>query len=302
MELIDKQKNIQHLAGIIPIGGQPLEFNMPWHNCLMPIGPDYLAIEKAVIQCAYAGCETIWIVGHLGTQPLVRKRVGDIIIDPIKLFKTFTAYQQMKEISVYYVPIHPKDRGKRDCLGWSVLYGADSAFRISKFISKWIAPEKFFCSFPYGLVPDEILHENRLLLSSRENVLFSYDGKTVKDNIHAPFTFDAEDFFRCRDIVKFKQAAEWGKTSARFYDLATVFKGLDSTASTVVNLPWFHDISTWTGYTNYMASEQSKILIKSNKLFKGNRRKPYERNNPSNDNSANEGKNIEQERGTEKTQ
>ena len=278
MELLDKQKNIQHLAGIIPIGGQPLELNMPWHDCLMPIGPDYLAIEKAVIQCAYAGCETIWIVGHLGTQPIVRKRVGDLIIDPTRLFKTFTAYQQMKEISVYYVPIHPKDRGKRDCLGWSVLYGADSAFRISKFISKWIAPEKFFCAFPYGLLPTEKLHEDRLLLSSRENIIYSHNGKTVKDNMHISFTFDAEDFFRCRDIVKFKQAADMGKISARYYDLATVFKGLDSTTSTMIDLPWFHDISTWEGYKTYLSSEQSKLYTKPAKLFKGNRRK-YETGN-----------------------
>ena len=51
-----------HLAGIIPVAGQPLEFNMPWHDSLMPIAPDYLALERSVVECAYAGCETIWIV------------------------------------------------------------------------------------------------------------------------------------------------------------------------------------------------------------------------------------------------
>jgi len=273
MEQVNKDKTIQHLAGIVSIAGQKLDFNMPWHDCLMPISQNYLAVERAVFQCVLAGCETVWIVGHLGTQPLVRKRVGDILVDPINLSTNPATYKRIKEVSVYYVPIHPRDKEKRDCLGWSALYGADSAFRVSKFISKWIAPEKFFCSFPYGIVPDESLRQNRLLLSSKKKVIYSYNNKTVKDNLHLPFTFDAEDFFRCRDLVKGKQAEEWGTKSARFYDIATVFKGVDTTEAEVIDLSWFHDISTWDGYKNYLSSEQSSLYSKPVTLFKGNRRK-----------------------------
>ena len=42
------------------------------------------------------------------------------------------ASEQVKETSIYYVPIHPKDRDKRDCLAWSVIYGSLRAFHISK--------------------------------------------------------------------------------------------------------------------------------------------------------------------------
>jgi hypothetical protein len=275
MELIDKRKRIEHLAGIVPIGGQPLDFGMPWHDSLMPIAPDFLAVERAVQQCAIAGCETIWIVGHLGTQPLVRKRVGDVILDPSSIKPIPTVFRHIKEISIYYVPVHPKDRTKRDCLGWSVLYGADSAYRISNFISKWIAPERFFCSFPYGIVPNESLNDSRILLSSMENIIFTHNGKTVKDNVHLPFTFGAEDFFRCRDIVKHKQAEEWGSKSARFYDLAAVFKGLDTESAAMIDLPWFHDISSWEGYKNYLASEESKLYVKPKNLFKTTKRSYY---------------------------
>ena len=51
-----------HLAGVVPVASQPLDFNFPWHDCCMPIAPNYLAVERAVVECAYAGCETIWIV------------------------------------------------------------------------------------------------------------------------------------------------------------------------------------------------------------------------------------------------
>ena len=59
-----KEANLKsfQLAGIIPVAGQPLDFNMSWSDCLMPIAPNYTAVEASVVECAMAGCETIWIV------------------------------------------------------------------------------------------------------------------------------------------------------------------------------------------------------------------------------------------------
>lgn len=273
------KSQIVHLAGIVPIAGQPLDFEMPWHDSLMPVSKDYLAIERAIYQCALAGCESIWVVGHLGTQPLVRKRAGESIFDP-KYFSTNPlTFNMNREISIYYVPIHPKDRQKRDCLGWSTIYGAQSSYRVCNFISKWTAPEKFFVSFPYGISPDGPIEDNRTLISSKKNVLFSYGGKTVKDNLHIPFTFDIEDFFRCRDILKKRQTDDWSNNGARFYDLSTVFKGLDTSLSSVIDLPWYHEISGWEGYKNYLASEQSKLIVKPSGLFNYKSERLNEKNN-----------------------
>ena len=142
-----------HLAGIVPVAGQDLEFNMPWHDCMMPIAPDYLAIEKSIVACAYAGCETIWVVCNQDTQPLVRHRLGDYILDPVWAFRKFEkrANDFQKLIPIFYVPIHPNDRDKRDCLSWSVLYGAHMSSKISKSMSKWLAPNMYFVDFPYGM-------------------------------------------------------------------------------------------------------------------------------------------------------
>jgi hypothetical protein len=278
MEKIEKTKRIQHLAGIVPVAGQPLDFKMPWEDSLMPISPNYLAVERAVYQCALAGCETIWIVGHKGTQPLLRKRVGDIIVDPNSLIPTPGGFKNIKEISIYYVPVHPRDRDKRDSLGWSVLYGADSAFRISKFISKWIAPEKFFCSFPYGILDEDSVDKNRKLLSSTENVVFLSKGLSVKDNLHLPFTFGADDFFKCRDMVKHRQAREWGDNRhGKHYDLSMVFQGLDISNSHQIETAWFHDISSWEKYKNYMSSQECGIYSRPDTLFKGLHRKKKNR-------------------------
>ena len=71
----------KHLAGIIPVSGIKSDFGMPWHASLMPIGPNYLAVERAVAECAYAGCDTIWIVCADDVTPLIRYQVGEKIQD-----------------------------------------------------------------------------------------------------------------------------------------------------------------------------------------------------------------------------
>ena len=88
MEHIEKPARAFHLAGIVPVAGKALDFNFPWHDCLQPIAQNYLAVERAVVECAYAGCETIWIVCHDDMQPLIRYRLGEYIQDPVYLFRT----------------------------------------------------------------------------------------------------------------------------------------------------------------------------------------------------------------------
>ena len=34
-----------HLAGIVPIAGQKLDFDFPWHDCLQPINKNYLVMS-----------------------------------------------------------------------------------------------------------------------------------------------------------------------------------------------------------------------------------------------------------------
>lgn len=64
-----------HLAGIIPVAIVPLDFKMPWNDALMPIAPNFCAIERSVYECAQAGCETIWIICNSEIIPLMRRRV-----------------------------------------------------------------------------------------------------------------------------------------------------------------------------------------------------------------------------------
>lgn len=266
-----------HLAGIVPIGGKLLDFQMPWHDSLMPIAPDYLAIEQAVYQCANAGCTTIWIVGHKGTTPLIRHRLGDWILDPATISLKFSG-TKLKEIPIFYVPILPKDYDKRDSLGWSVLFGADTAFRVSAFITKWAIPKRFLCIFPYGITPENDLRKRREEFKKEPKIIFSYNNKTVKDGIHAPFVFSAEDYKKCRDIVKKKNIEDWEQRkekNAREFTLQEIFEPLDTVNNPVVELSWFHDISSWENYCNYTASDEAKQIKRYDIVFKKEKRRIF---------------------------
>lgn len=80
-----RRKGTAHLAGIIPVTQSAYKFKMDWHDSLMPIAPGYTAIEHSVLECAMAGCHTIWIAAAENTTPLIRHRLGDYVQDPVFL-------------------------------------------------------------------------------------------------------------------------------------------------------------------------------------------------------------------------
>ena len=264
-----------HLAGIVPVADQPRDFCMPWHDSMMPIAPNFLAVENAGINCATAGCETIWIVCHMDMQSLIRHRVGDWIEDPVFIGR-MNKYpsEARKQIPIFYVPIHPKDRDKRDCLGWSALYGALSSYSISKKISKWVIPDRYYISFPYGIFDLEHVRKIRKKISNKNNFYLSYQGKTVKDGLHLSFTFSGEDFRRFRKELRDDAMTIYIKGtkekipvserySARYFSLDKVFKSaIIGEDDQVKEIDWFYDIGDWEGYRKYLASDHSEQVRK----------------------------------------
>ena len=246
---------MSHLAGIIPLAAQPLDFNFPWHDSMMPIARDYLAVERSVVECAYMGCDTIWIVCNDDIQPLVRHRLGDYIHDPVHFNKRhyLGPKQLRKEIPIFYVPLHPKD--KWNCLAWSILYGANTAYFVGKKISKWTIPDTFYASFPYGIYPPEIVRPYR----RKENVMLTYSGKTIKDGEYLGFMFKEDDYKNFRDNVKSlkvdKNLPLQERWSDEFFTLDKIFKSF-IVDNTMVDLPWYNRIDCWSGYVEYIQSGQ----------------------------------------------
>jgi hypothetical protein len=267
MELPHKGISVQHLAGIVPIASPPLEFKMPWPDSMIPVAPQVTAVERAIYECAMAGCETIWVVGHMKLEPIIKKKIGNFIIDPVSIDKYTKSL--IKHIPIYFVPIHPRDKNKRDCLSWSAMYGARISYFISRKLSTWILPEKFYCAFPYGVTDTDFLRQNRYTIASTVKTSFVYNNLNVKDNLHISFTFDEKDYFSCSDTLKQKHLDEWQRNprDSKNYDLKTALFTLDLTSANLLHLPWFYDISTWDGYREFIGSSYSKNLSINKEIF-----------------------------------
>ena len=269
-----------HLAGIVPIAGQPLDFQMDWPDCMMPVAPDYTMIEAAIHECLWAGCDTIWIVCNDDLAPLVRYRLGDYGEDPVWASRKFSPNprEQRKQIPFFYVPIHPKDRDRRDCLAWSVIHGALTCLKTVNNISKWLIPDKYYVSFPYGIFNPEELRPLRQKIATMQNFYISNKGETVENNHYCSFTFGKEEFIKYRRIIRKEGTGlytsevvdERGiprsklpieeRWSARFFELERVFRELDLKESIVFEPTWYHNLGSWKEYKNFLSSEDSKDL------------------------------------------
>ena len=290
-----------HLAGIIPVANLKTDLQTAFPEVLLPLAPDFTAIQKSVYECAMAGCQTIWIVANNDLAPIVRKTVGEWVYDPVYYNRTMTKFYRevRKEIPIYYVPIHPKDRDRRDCYGWSILYGAYSAWSVAYKISKWIRPEKYYVSFPLSTYGVDSLRSHRLSIANKEvNFFLSYEGKTVKDNLPIAFTFTGDDFIKCRRDLNQKTTREYlpplphqqypsqkrplaERWSARTFDLATVFELLNTTNSITLPVEKFYDLSQWNEYRSFLCQENDKLIKKPYKeLIKAHKhvKLPYVQN------------------------
>lgn len=279
MEKGPQNKHAFHLAGIVPVAGQPLDFEFPWHDCLQPISKNYLAVERAVMECAWAGCETIWIACHNEMQPLIKHRLGDYVQDPLWAYRKFDPRPRddQKLIPIFYVPIHPKDRDRRDCLSWGALHAASTASRVVSSLSKWTTPDRYYVAFPYGVYQPSIVREYRKRISDTNGFFISYNGQTVKDGKYLGFTFDADDYSLC--VKRLREEGTGVKLpgskkfdtetlpieerwSARFFSLDKVFQYVKIDGAVVAETPWYYTIDSWDNLCEYLGSKEQKLMRK----------------------------------------
>tara|TARA_B100000287_G_scaffold404371_1_gene426996 strand:- start:270 stop:1148 length:879 start_codon:yes stop_codon:yes gene_type:complete len=264
-----------HLAGIIPVANLKSDFQLATPEILLPVNRDFSAIQKSVFECAMAGCNTIWIVANDDLAPVVRTSVGEWVYDPVYYRRpTRHSSEERREIPIYYVPIHPKDRERRDSYGWSILFGIYSAWHTAHKISKWITPEKYYISFPMAMHDIYKIREHREKIKDpKKNFFLTFGGLSVKNNLPLSFTMSGEDFKRCRRTVNSLTTREYmapdpgevypsqklpieERWSARHFDLSTVLSEVSEDAAQMVEADWFYDISHWKGYKQLLSSEK----------------------------------------------
>ena len=280
--------NSFHLAGIIPVAGQPLDFNFPWHDCMTPIAPNYLAIERAVLECATAGCETIWLVCPSDMQPLLKNRLGEAVQDPVWISRKHDFYpsESRKQIPIYYVETHPRDQDRRDSIVWSILYGAKIAKKISHSLSQWVVPNKYYVAFPHAVYPSQHLRKYRKEISNHGNFfLLTDEGNSILDGYYIGFAFEAKELGRLIKYFWDKQTGKYDPSqpvserkggkfftkllpeelrySGRFFNVKDIFSHLDPERPTLkIEMEWYYDISSWDNLCIYLASEERKKMLR----------------------------------------
>lgn len=255
------------------------DFNMPWHESLMPIGPNYLAVERSVLECAYAGCNTIWIVCSDDTTPLIRYQVGEMVQDPVYSYRhfEFNKTEFKRPIRIYYVPIKIRDINKRNNLSWSAIHGAKTANKILKNISNYLTPEKFWISWPYGYSDPAVMRKFRKNLIS-DDMVATHKGRSVRDNLFLGMTLDMNQIEQLVIESKTRSTGMWvdpgtrrqkhspdDRFSYRNFNLQKVFETLDFSAYQEISIDNYYDISSWIGYCKFLSENSS---IKKPKILK----------------------------------
>jgi len=266
---------MNHLAGIIPVANLKTDFKFDYPEVLLPINNGFSAIKKSVVECAYAGCSTIWIVANPDLSPVVRKVIGDWIYDPVYLGRSRygEGSEHRREIPIYYCSILPKNMGRRDSYGWSVLSGIYASWITANKISKWVVPNKYYVSFPMGIFDIEQIRKHRKFINdNKKNFFVKYNGKTVKNNMPLSFTMFGDDYLNCRRDVNSKTTKSFYNTedgekypskmlplekrwSAKNFSFSDVFEQLSTSDIYEFATTDFYDVSSWSGYCRYMGSE-----------------------------------------------
>ena len=272
--------NSFHLAGIVPASSRPTGINLPWSDCLTPVAPNFFAIEYAVHQAAWAGCETIWVVCDYEATPLIRKRMGDFTYDPTSIGSKKFSLQPDKWrrlVPIYYVPIRPEEDYKSKCLPWSIIEGAQVANRICGKISRWTMPQSFFVSFPYGLYPTQAVRPHRQVISNPQmpNFYFTSQGRSVLTGNHLPFTFKQEDLetfianFKTYEnsIISGEMLEERKDHFTNEVDLAILYNRNEPIINNSLELQWFKQIDTWEGYKAYLGDPVSNTIKFPGRIF-----------------------------------
>lgn len=234
----------KNLVGIIPVAGQDKrDFETIWPDCMMPIAQGYSLIESSVVECAFAGCKSIWIVVNDNFAPIIRKKIGDWVFDPIWNDRKFDPIpsESKRRIPVFYVPVPLKHRNKIDCLSWSVIHGALSAFKLTSNLTRWATPSKYYVCFPHNYMSPFQIREHRKDIHGPKNVYYTTNGESFKDGHLTSFTFKKEDWLEFRRVIRtgtgiripgrpFEEQTTLPpeeRWSARWFDVPKVFEPLN---------------------------------------------------------------------------
>jgi len=242
----------------------------------MPLNINYTAIERAVMECAAAGVDSIWITVSREHLALLRKTLGDFIFDPLffyNMMRTDFSKENQKRIPIFYCPMRIKDLGVKDSETFGILNSALCAKKFCSKLSETLEPIMYYAAFHDGLYHPYVAISNRKNINSTTNFYLNHKGKTFKDGEPLGFTFSRQQLIDChshvrdtgtkkyRTISEFKIGEKWQEVlpvserwSATRFGVDKVFEPVILEGKTY-SLKWYYNINTWEGYRAYIGSQ-----------------------------------------------
>lgn len=247
-----------HLVGIIPINSSASIFNMPWHDCLMPVTDDLLLIEKSVMECALVGCNTIWIMCDKKVGKFLKMRIGEWVFSP-----------NNKIIPIHYVCVNSISDIQKKSLTYEILYGMLISFWTYRKISLWTVPTQYYLSFPSSIYPVDNLR-NCWKFSRKYNSHFAleFNGKTFYNSFERlGCTIKFSDFFiyweKWREVTT-KRREENNKDLIQLEEVFS-FEGYEDEQKMIIELPFLYKLDNWQGYMNFFGNEEKRNMIERDK-------------------------------------
>lgn len=285
MRYITKGKS-RHFVGIVPCTGFKTEYKMPWPDIMVQINEQYMAVTRSILECACAGCDSIWVVMYDKFITLIKHAIGESVRDPFLINLPFKNYPEMHErdIPIYYVPLNLNHQQKRDTVSFSIMRGAQASYFLSKYLSKWILPWNYFVSFPFGLTNPYFLMKNRALLRNK-NVVYTFNGKSILTNDYLPFTFNRKDYPQFSQKYWRTQTLKWKlddegylvelPKEEQYYSkkikLNETFSYIKDRENFVKETQYWYDISSWSQLMDWYRSPYSdKLTFPNVKYFRKN--------------------------------
>ena len=279
-----------HLAGVIPVSGMSVGFDTIFHPSMIMIGEKYLALERSIAECAFAGCESIWICADDDIQPIIKKHIGDYVLDPVWIHRDFAKKDprfypkdEQKIIPIYYVPFDCNERGRLTSYAWGILTAARMASHVCGSISRWLKPDKFYVSFPTGIYSVNFLRKHRASISCLDNFSLTISGEDYSKGKHLGFTFDLEDLKSVAKHVRSKttksyeslpsgdqrllpKAERW---SAKNFTVSEVFSCIKKTKN-IQEIEDYNEMNSWEEYIELLGKQLRcpERIFKRSEIYK----------------------------------
>lgn len=283
--------NNRAMAGIIPMVGYevPTSKDLPIPSCYLPVAKNCLAIQRSVLECARMKCSSIWIVCTRDQVSTLQNIIGNGVVEEVP-YKWRILYLKGNDfghpnrkvpppvvIPIYYAVLPEKTSwGENTSLPKAILWGAHSIISSVKVMSRYVAPSRYYVSFPFSIIPYYKIPTKDIISMRTWNRawMFSYQGKSIKTGDYLPFVFTHRQFIKLREMYKRlssgtifdgktytkEQIKEWKKLSMkeRYAEkevtLAMLMEHYHVAKARQTKLEWFYTINTWTEYQQFLGS------------------------------------------------